>query len=122
MKPKTVDEYIDNFPDTQKAKLTELRKVIRTALPDTHEELKWGEPAIIDKNGMILIIFAGYKQHMNLVATPSTKQAMGNELSDYKTGKGSIQLHYDKPLPIPLIESIVLYRAKEYREHGVKWM
>lgn len=121
MKPKTVDEYIDSFPKDQKTKLAEIRKIIRAALPDTQEVLKWGNPATIDKDGMILVIFSGHKQHMNLVATPSTKQALENELSDYKTGKGSIQLPYNMPLPTDLIKKIVLYRAKEYREHGVKW-
>jgi uncharacterized protein YdhG (YjbR/CyaY superfamily) len=122
MKPKTVDEYIDNFPEDQKAKLSELRKIIKSVLPDTHEELKWGAPATIDNDGMILVVFAGYKQHVNLVATPSTREALQNELSDYETGKGSVRLSYDKPLPTKLIEKFVLYRSKEYRENGVKWM
>ena len=122
MKPTTVDEYIDSFPEIQKAKLSELRKIIKTALPDTHEDLKWGEAAILDKDGMILVIYAAYRQHMNLVATPSTKQALASQLVDYKTGKGSVQLRYDSPLPVQLIKTIVLTRAKEYREQGVKWM
>ncbi len=122
MKPNNVDEYIESFQGDQRAKLIELRKIIKTTLPDTKEALKWGEPAVLEKDGMILVIYGGYKQHMNLVATPSTKQALENELSDYKTGKGSVQLHYDKPLTVTLIKKIVLYRAKEYREHGVKWM
>ncbi len=121
MKPKTVDEYIDNFPEGQKTILAKIRKIIRTALPDTNEALKWGAPATIDKNGMILVVFSGHKNHMNLVATPSTKQAFENELSDYETGKGSVKLAYDKPLPAELIKKIVLFRACEYRENGVKW-
>ena len=122
MKPKTVDEYIDKFPEAQKSQLAELRKIIRTALPDTTETLKWGVPATIDKDGMILVVFSGHKQHMNLVGTPSTKEAFEDKLTEYETGKGSIKLVYDKPLPVKLIEEFVLYRAKEYRENGVKWM
>lgn len=122
MKPKTVDEYIANFPDNQKTKLTEIRKIIRSSLPDTTETLKWGAPAIIDKDGMILVVFSGHKQHMNLVGTPSTREAFQDELSGYETGKGSIKLSYDQPLPAKLIEKFVLYRAIEYREKGVKWM
>ncbi len=122
MKPKTVKEYIDSFPADQKAKLVELHEIIRTTLPDTEEALKWGAPATLDKDGMILVVFSGHKQHMNLVATPSTKQALASELSDYETGKGSVKLPYDKPLPVSLIKKIVNYRAEEYRKHGVKWM
>lgn len=122
MKPKTVDEYIANFPDDQKAKLSEIRKIIKSALPDTTEALKWGAPATLDKDGMILVVFSGHKQHMNLVGTQSTKEAFKDKLSDYETGKGSIKLPYDKPLPTQLIEDFVTYRAKEYRNDGVKWM
>lgn len=122
MKPTTVDEYIDQFSGEQKAKLTELRQIINAALPGTTEALKWGDPAVLDTDGMILVIYGGFKQHMNLVVTPSAKQALESNLADYVTGKGSVQLSYDKPLPVPLIEKIVRYRAEEYREHGVKWM
>lgn len=122
MKPKTVNEYIESFPKDQKAKLDEIRAIIRAILPDTTEALKWGAPAILHKDGMILIVFSGHKQHINLVGTPSTRIAMESELSDYETGKGSIKLAYDKPVPTKLIEEFVLYRAKEYRENGVKWM
>ncbi|HYF97264.1 MAG TPA: hypothetical protein VD947_04490 [Patescibacteria group bacterium] len=55
MKPKTVDEYINNFPEDQKSKLSELREIIRATLPDTHEQLKWGSPATIDKAGNVLL-------------------------------------------------------------------
>ncbi len=122
MKPKTVDEYIDSFPKDQRTKLAELRKIIRMALPDTTVALKWGAPATLNEDGMILVVFSGHKQHMNLVGTPTTRKALQGELSDYETGKGSVKLSYDKPLPANLIEKFVLYRAKEYREHGVKWM
>lgn len=121
MKPTTVDEYIAGFPDAQKAKLIEVRNIIRAALPGTTEMLKWGAPATIAKDGMILIVFSGHKQHMNIVGTPSTKTAFEDRLTDYETGKGSIQLPYDKPLPAKLIEEFVLYRAKEYREDKVNW-
>lgn len=122
MKPKTVDEYIDSLPKEQKTKLAEIRKVIRTALPDTTEALKWSSPATIDKDGMILVVLSAHKNHMNLVGTPSTREALQGELSDYETGKGSVKLSYDKPVPTSLIEKFVLYSAKEYRETGVKWM
>lgn len=122
MKPKTVDEYINSYTGEKKSQLTTLRKIIRDTLPDTTEALKWGAPATLDKDGMILIVFSGHKQHMNLVATPSTKQVLEKDLLDYETGKGSIKLAYDKPLPESLIKKMVKYRADEYRDHGVKWI
>lgn len=121
MKPSTVDEYIDSFSGEQKVRLSELRKIIREALPDTDETLKWGAPATLDKDGMILIVFSGHKEHMNLVGTPSTKDALEKDLAGYETGKGSVKLSYNEPLPTDLIEKFVQYRADEYRQHGIKW-
>lgn len=122
MKPTTVDEYIEQFSGEQKAKLEELRGIVNAALPGTTEALKWGSPAVLDQDGMILVVYGGFKQHINLVVTPSAKQDLMSDLTDYVTGKGSVQLSYDKPLPKQLIEKIVTYRAQEYRERGVKWM
>lgn len=121
MKPTTVDEYLNTFTGEQKAKLTQLHQIIRGVLPDCDEALKWGAPTMLDKDGMILIVFSGHKQHMNLVGTPSTKEALQKDLEGYETGKGSIQLSYDTPLPKELIEKMVKYRTDEYRKHGVRW-
>ncbi len=121
MKATTVEEYIEGFPEAQKAKLIELRKIVRESLPDTDEMLKWGAPAAVEKDGMILIVFSGHKDHMNFVATPSTRAAFETELKEYITGKGSVQLAYDKPIPVKLIKKLLAYRAKEYREQKVNW-
>ncbi len=122
MKPRTVYEYITSFPEKQQHKLEELRKIITSVLPNTIEGIKWGNPAIIDQDGMILVIFSGHKSHINLVVTPSTKKAFYSDLSDYETGKGSIKLSYEQPFPAELIKKIVLYRAQEYQNDGIKWM
>lgn len=98
-----------------------LRQIIDETLPDTTETLKWGAPATLDKDGMILVVFSGHKEHINLVATPSTREALQDELSDYDTGKGSVKLSYETPLPVALIKKILRYRADEYRTRGVKW-
>lgn len=121
MKPTTVAEYLNSFPDDKKATLTELHAIVRRVLPDTDEALKWGAPATIERDGMILLVFSGHKEHINFVVTPSALASAKDELADYVTGKGSVQLAYDKPIPTKLIEKLAAYRAKEYRENGVKW-
>lgn len=121
MKPTTVDEYLNSITENQKKKVIELRKLVRSTLPDTKEELKWGAPAAVENDGMILVVFSAHKQHMNFVVTPSTKQVFEKELSDYTTGKGSVRLSYDKPLPTGLLKRMLIHRAKEYREDKVNW-
>ena len=55
-------------------------------------------------------------------ATPSAMKPFKKELAKYKTGKGSIQLPYDKPLPKALILKIAVHRIKELKEKDVRWM
>ncbi len=121
MKPKTVDEYLATFPSDKRAQLAEIRKIIRKTLPDTTEALKWNAPATIDKDGMILLIFSGHKDHMNLTSTPATMNTLASELTGFETGAATLKLPYDKPLPVKLLEKIAAQRAKEYREDGIKW-
>ena len=44
------------------------------------------------------------------------------ELTRFKTGKGSIQLPYEQPLPRALIRRIAAFRVRELREKDAKWM
>jgi uncharacterized protein YdhG (YjbR/CyaY superfamily) len=54
--------------------------------------------------------------------TPSVIAQFKEELADYKTGKGSIQLPYDRPLPTALLKKIAARRVKELREKDARWM
>ena len=61
----------------------------------------------------IIVYFAAFKSHIGLYALPSGNGAFQTELGTYKTGKGSIQFPFDKPLPIDLIIRIVKFRIEE---------
>lgn len=118
-KPTTVDEYIHTFPDDVQKKLKKVRKTIHDAIPDAREELKWNRPAFIGET--ILVMFGGFKNHVGYYTTPSSLEAFKDELSDYKTGQGSVQFPYDEPLPTELITKIAEYRHWEWTEKGVNW-
>lgn len=117
--PKTIDEYIHTFPDEIRAKLEEITQIIRKAIPDAHEELKWNQPAFVDER--ILVMFGGFKNHIGFYSTPSSLQEFEDELADFKTGMGSVQFPYDEPLPTELITKITQYRDWESREKDVNW-
>ncbi|WGW10582.1 DUF1801 domain-containing protein [Saxibacter everestensis] len=119
-KPETVEQYIDSFPDVVRQRLQELRELSRSNAPDAVEGLKWGSPAY--SSGTILFVFSGHKKHANFVFTPSTLRAFIDELDGYATGKGSVQLPYDKPVPSEVLGRMIGYRIREYEDDGVKWM
>lgn len=119
-KPTTVDEYVKTAPQYARGKLQELRAVLKSVAPKAKETLKWGSPVFEDDR--ILFADAAFKTHVNFMPTPSAMRPFKKELAKFTTGKGSIQLPYDKPLPKALIRRIAAYRVKELREKEVRWM
>ncbi len=118
-KPKTVDEYIQAAPPQAQAKLRAMRACIRKAAPDAQESLKWSMPAYSDRR--ILVMFAAFKHHVSLFPTPSAVKAFAKDLKGFKWAKGSIQFPLEKPLPLPLIRKITVFRVRESAEQDAKW-
>jgi len=116
----TPEEYFANVPAELRPRVTELHRALAQALSRAQVQIKWGQPAFVD--GTILVSYAVFAKHINLYTTPSSREALAGELAGHKTGKGSIQLPHDEPLPIGLVKRAAAARAKEYLEHGVLWM
>lgn len=124
-RPSTVDGYIEAFPEPARARLSELRALLRSAAPDSVEELKWGSPALCHSDGVILLVLSGHRAHTNVVFTPSTRAAFAAELAQLPqldTGKGSVKIPYDSPVPADLLTRMVRYRIREHEDEGVTWM
>ena len=109
--PKDIDAYIAGFPSGTQKLLQEVRATIKAAAPSAEEAIKYALPAFV-LNGN-LVFFAGYKNHIGFYATPTGHDAFKKELSQYKTGKGSVQFPIDQPMPLKLITKIVKFRVRE---------
>jgi len=59
------------------------------------------------------VYFAGFKNHIGFYPTGRGVEAFIDELSDFKSAKGSIQFPHDKKLPLALIKRIVKFRVTE---------
>lgn len=107
----STDEYISQCPLEVQGILNDLRKVIKDAALDAKEKISYQMPTF-ELHG-ILVHFAAFKNHISFFPTPSGVEAYKDELSEYKTSKGTIQFPLDKPLPYDLISRIVRYRVDE---------
>ena len=111
---KDIDSYIaEQVPDVR-ARLEQIRQVVKTSAPKAEEVISYGMPAF--KFHGMLVYFAAFKNHIGFYALPSGNEAFQKELSAYKQGKGSIQFPLDKPVPLALIKKIVKFRVKENLE------
>ncbi len=110
---KTVDEYIDSFPENVKRVLQTLRQTIKTEVPQAEETIKYGMPTYVFHGN--LVYFAAWKKHIGLYPVTREMEANIEALAAYKTsGKGTIQFPYSQPLPLALIRTIVQFRVSEH--------
>jgi uncharacterized protein YdhG (YjbR/CyaY superfamily) len=116
---KTVDEYIAGFPPDTGQVLQEMRELIASLAPGATETISYAIPTF-DLNGRHLVHFAGYPHHIGFYPIPTGMEAFQEELSAFKTGKGSVQFPLGQPLPRDLIRRIVEFRVAENLARSAK--
>jgi uncharacterized protein YdhG (YjbR/CyaY superfamily) len=114
-KYKTVEEYLADFPKEVKAKIQELRTLIKDLAPEAEEGISYNMPGY-KLSGKPLVYFAGYEHHIGFYPLPSAIREFKEEISKYKTSKGAIQFPLDKKIPIALVRKILKMRINENNE------
>lgn len=66
-----MDEYAAAFAEPVRERLDELRRLARAAVPEATETLKWGNPAYVHPDGVILYVISAHANHVNFTVTPS---------------------------------------------------
>jgi uncharacterized protein YdhG (YjbR/CyaY superfamily) len=115
--PSTVDEYLAGLPDDRRAVMEGLRRTVKAAAPDAAETIAYQMPALRSHGGQFLVSYAAYKRHYSLFpASGAVVAALGEELTPYLAGKGTIQFPANEPLPLALVTRIVAIRVAENAE------
>ena len=114
VKYKAVDAYFQNVPPHALERMNTIRQALKTNAPLAQEVISYNMPAL--KYHGILVYYAAYEKHIGFYAIPSAHKAFSKELSNYKTGKGSVQFPNDQPLPLDLIKRMTAYRYKEKQD------
>ena len=93
--------------------LKELRDLIFAAAPGATDSFSYGIPAVRLK-GKPLVYYAAWKKHASMypIATSVSK----DELTGWRTSKGTVQFPYSKPLPEALIKKLVKGRIEDLRK------
>jgi len=112
IKAENIDDYIAHFPEEIQEKLQKVRLTIRKAAPEAEEKISYAIPTFT-LNNTYLVYFAAFKNHIGFYPTPVAGEEFKEELSVYKTGKGSVQFPYHQEIPFDLITRIVKFRIKE---------
>ena len=111
-KIETVDQYIGEQEETALPHLTEVRRILREALPDAEERISWSMPTYW--KGRNLIHFAASKKHLGLYPGGEATTVFAERLAGFEVSKGTIRLPYDAPLPGTLIADIARWCREQY--------
>lgn len=113
---KTIDDYLLTHNPEVREQLEIIRGAVHSCVPEAQEVISYSMPAFKYK-GRVLVYFAGFKRHCSLFPAGSkVLETMSDELSAYRTAKGTLQFQYGKKLPLTLIKKIIRARAKENAE------
>jgi uncharacterized protein YdhG (YjbR/CyaY superfamily) len=108
---RNIDEYITHCPEEIRGDLYLLWKTIKEAAPDAMEGIGYQMP-VFKQNG-VLVYFAGYKNHIGFYPGVAGVEVFKDEITGYKTSKGTIQFPVGQPLPVELITKIVRFRVEQ---------
>lgn len=105
-----VDDYITQFGDETKARLSWLRSAIQATFPETIEDFSYGMPAYrpaLGKRG--IVFFAAAKDHIGIYGVFEAKNdaPIYDKMKKYRMGKGTLQFKNDEPLPKHVIREIL---------------
>ena len=112
--PKNVDTYIESAPRESRAKLTQLRRIIKSSAPMAEERISYGMPYYGYKGR--LVYFRLSKNHIGLYIPTPVIEEHKNELKNYETARATVRFPLDEKLPIALIKKLVQARVKKNEE------
>lgn len=117
-KYQNVDEYMAQLPEDRRAVMEQLRSTIRSAAPDASEAISYNMPAF-RLHGRFLVSYEAYKRHYSLFPwSDAMVEELGEEMSRYAVGKGTIRFPVGDPIPLELVTRIVEFRHREVEQEA----
>lgn len=113
----TVDEYIAALPPHARSVADSIRQTILTVAPDSVETMSYQMPAF-KWQGKYLIHLGAWKKHIGLYPIPKGTAAFEKQVAPYVTGKGTVRLPLEAPIPHDLVRVMVRLRMKEISAHA----
>ena len=101
-----IDSIINAFPEAQAKALGDVRKRLKTLLPQATEDLSWGMPTL-RCHDILMVSYTGFAHHNSLFPGPDVHERLGTLLEGYTTTKGTIHFDRDKAPPVAFLRALV---------------
>jgi len=110
-----VRSYLTSLTPAGRKALRKMRADVRAAAPDAVEAFSYGIPGF-RLDGRVLVWCAAWRHHVSLYPiTPALLRTHRIDVGDFETGKGTLRLPLDRPIPSALIRRLVKARVAEIR-------
>src|SRR5688572_15180208 len=105
-KTKTIDDYMEPFPEEVRGRLQLIRMKVQELAPGAKETISYGIPTF-KLNDTYLVYFGGWKDYISMYPLPAGNPEFDEAIEPYKAAKSTVRFPHKEPLPLPLIETIV---------------
>jgi uncharacterized protein YdhG (YjbR/CyaY superfamily) len=102
----TVDGYVAALPDAVRERMEQLRRVVRSVVPDVEETISYAMPTFV-LDGRPLVHVAAWKHHIGLYPLPPLDAALERDVAPWRGTKDTLKLPHGKPLPVDLVERVL---------------
>lgn len=112
------EDYTASIPEDRRPAIRRIRDLAVTAAPGAVETISYDMPAL-RLDGRFLVSWSAFQRHVSLFpASAAVVQTLGDEITPYLAGRGTIRFPADLPIPEDLVTRIVLTRVSELRDGG----
>jgi uncharacterized protein YdhG (YjbR/CyaY superfamily) len=103
-----VQAYIDAQPIPAQPRLRELRAIVRAAVPEAEEVIRYGMPTYRLQGRSVH--FGAAARHCALYG--GAMAGCADQLVGYKTSRGTVQFPLDRPIPEALVTCLVVGKLR----------
>ena len=102
-----IDEYLANVEPARRKALERIRALAKKAVPEAEEAISYGMPTL-RYHGKPLLGFAARANHIGIYPySGRVIEALGEELRNYETSKGTIRIPLGEPIPERTLRAVI---------------
>ncbi|MBN1922490.1 MAG: DUF1801 domain-containing protein [Anaerolineae bacterium] len=109
--PVNIDAYIAAAAPEVRDILEEIRRIVKTQVPEATETISYQVPAFRLKR--VFFYFAAFKTHIGIYPPVKGDEALQQALHPYRGEKGNLKFPLNQPLPYELLGRVAAALAQE---------
>ena len=107
-----IDAYIAAADPAARPILSEIRRVVKLAVPQAQETISYRMPAF--KLKRIFFYFAAFKKHVGVSPPVTGDKRLKKELLPFSNDKGNLKFPLNAPIPYELIARVAAALSVQY--------